>query len=427
MLNCSKQRIVVKMFVFFYGIGIMLKQKVRERLELKKVGLEHLDQFNRLLRYVFQVTNEELFKSGYEAGELVRSKRPMLERADVFGWFDGESIVSQVCIYPCNVNIHGRIFAMGGLTGVGTYPEYAGMGLMNELIRLALHKMREKGQFVSYLYPYMIPFYRRQGWEIMSDRIAFVIKDQQLPKQVNVPGFVERVAVNHPDVLAVYDRFARQTHGALIRSSQDWEEYWRWENEDERTAAVYYTESHAPAGLMFYWIEDDILHIKEMVYLSQEARRGLWNFVHAHYSMIDEVRGRIYKNEPLAFYLEDSQIVETIEPYFMARIVDVQEFLGGFPFVDFCEAFHFVITDPIADWNNGIFSVTGRKEGGNILSRDPVGPSVVCNVRTLTSMLMNYRRPSYFADLEHLHADRETVKLLENIIPSRQPYFSDYF
>jgi len=28
----------------------MLKQKVRERLELKKVGLEHLDQFNRLLR-----------------------------------------------------------------------------------------------------------------------------------------------------------------------------------------------------------------------------------------------------------------------------------------------------------------------------------------------------------------------------------------
>jgi len=405
----------------------MLKQKVRERLVLKEVRLEHLDQFDKLLRYVFQVTNQELFKSGYEEGELVRSKRPMLERANVFGWFDGENLVSQVCVNPYNVNIHGRIFAMGGLTGVGTYPEYAGMGLMNELIRLALHKMRESGQFVSYLYPYTIPFYRRQGWEIMSDHITFVIKDQQLPKQVSVPGFVERMAVNHPDVYTVADRFARQTHGALIRASQDWEEYWRWENEDERTAAVYYTEGHPPAGLMFYWIEDDIFHIKEMVYLSQEARRGLWNFIYAHYSMIDEVRGEIFKNEPLAFYLEDSQIVETIEPYFMARIVDVQEFLERFPFVDFYEPFHFVVSDPIANWNNGVFSVTGKSDGGNLIARDPVGPPVVCNVQTLTSMLMNYRRPSYFADLEHLHADQGAVTLLENIIPSRQPYYSDYF
>jgi predicted acetyltransferase len=394
---------------------------------LKAVDLGHLDQFNQLLRYVFQVTNEELFKSGYEDGELIRAKRPMLERADVFGWFDGGNLISQICVYPCMVNIHGRVFAMGGLTGVGTYPEYAGMGLMSELISVALSQMREKGQMISYLYPYAIPFYRHRGWEIMSDHISFTIKDSQLPKQAEIPGFVERLAVGHPDVIRTYDRFAHRTHGALIRNELDWEEYWRWENEDERTAAVYYTDDHDPTGLLIYWIEDDIFHIKEMNYLNQEARRGLWNFISAHFSMIDEVRGDIYKNEPLAFYLKDSQIVETIEPYFMARIVDVRAFLENFPFVDFYETFHFTVTDPVAEWNTGVFSVTGMKGDKNIVGSEPVGRAISLDVQTLTSMLMNYRRPSYFADLEHLVADQDAITLLENIIPSRQPYFSDYF
>lgn len=66
-----------------------------------------------------------------------------------------------------------------------------------------------------------------------------------------------------------------------------------------------------------------------MFYLDQEARNGLWNFISAHFSMIYWVHGDIYKNEPLAFLIEDSQI-EQIEPYFMARIVDVKNSFNGF-------------------------------------------------------------------------------------------------
>ncbi|WP_153944832.1 GNAT family N-acetyltransferase, partial [Acinetobacter baumannii] len=70
------------------------------------------------------------------------------------------------------VNIFGQTYDMGGLTGVGTYPEYANLGLMNQLMRQALKNMRERKQSISYLYPYSIPFYRRKGWEIISDKIS---------------------------------------------------------------------------------------------------------------------------------------------------------------------------------------------------------------------------------------------------------------
>src|SRR5699024_9912492 len=109
----------------------------------------------------------------------------------VFGWFNGDQLVSQIAVYPCEVNIHGTLYKMGGVTGVGTYPEYAGHGLMKDLIKLALETMRADQQWISYLYPYNVPYYRRKGWEMMSDKLTFKIRDTQLPKTVEVPGIVE--------------------------------------------------------------------------------------------------------------------------------------------------------------------------------------------------------------------------------------------
>lgn len=159
--------------------------KIRESLKLKSVSLEYLDQFNQLLRYVFQVTNNDLQQSGYEKDELVHAKHPILKNANVIGWFNDDQLVSQLCIYPSKVNIHGKVFSMGGLTGVGTYPEYANLGLMSDLIKKGLTIMKEQGQLISYLYPYSIPYYRSKGWEIMSDHLSFTIQDSQIPKVSN--------------------------------------------------------------------------------------------------------------------------------------------------------------------------------------------------------------------------------------------------
>ena len=318
---------------------------------------------------------------------------------------------------------------MGGLTGVGTYPEYANLGLMNDLIKSGLQIMKNKGQWISYLYPYSIPYYRRKGWEIMSDHLTFTIKDSQIPKNIAVKGFAERLSVNDPDVISVYDKFARSNHGALIRATQEWEEYWRWENEEERTAAVYYDKDDIPQGYILYWIEEDIFHIKDIIYLNQEARIGLWNFVYAHYSMIEEVQGNIYKNDPLHFFLDDGQIQETIEPYYMARIVDVIEFLNNFPFknLDVFTPFHFVVSDSIAEWNRGAFGLVKNDKDRLTHTSEAVGKPVYLDIQTLTTMLMSYRSPSYLHRIERLQADNDIVEVLEQIIPDNQPYFSDYF
>lgn len=406
----------------------MVNHKLRNSLIIKTVGVEFLDQHNELLRYVFQVTNKILEDSGYEEGEIIRTKRPILERADVIGWFNKDQLISQISIYPCKVNIHGKTYKMGGLTGVGTYPEYANFGLMNDLIKVGLENMKSKGQTISYLYPYSVPYYKRKGWEIMSDHLTYVIKDSQLPKPVDLPGYVERLPVNHKDIIITYNQFAKTNHGALIRGSFEWEEYWRWENEEERHAAVYYDQQSQPKGYVLYWISGDVFNIKEMIYLNMESQKGLWNFISAHYSMLNTVKGNIYKNDPLAFLMEDSQITQTIRPYFMAKIVDVKAFLLKYPFqYSSTQPFHFKITDPLAEWNNGIFGIRWVNKDKFQVLYDPIGDSVEVDIRTLTAMLMSYRSPSYFYKIERLKTTLDTLRILEDIIPEEQPYFSDYF
>ena len=406
----------------------MDEQEFRKQLTLKPVEEEHIDQFNELLSYVFQVTEADIEESGFENKRaFIKSKQPILELSKVFGWFHENQLISQIAIYPCEVNIHGALYKMGGVTGVGTYPEYANHGLMKDLIQTALEEMRQDKQWISYLFPYNIPYYRRKGWEIMSEKLSFKIRDSQLPKTVPVPGMIERLAVDHPDVFDVYARFARQNHGALIRSAFNWEEYWRFENEEERTAAVYYGANQEPLGVLFYWVADEVFHIKEMFYLNQEARNGLWNFITAHFSMVYWVKGDIYKNEPLAFLLEDSQIKESIEPYYMARIVDVKAFLENFPFESTAKPFHFVVKDPVAEWNNGIFGLIWDENDQVTITDEPLGTAVHLDIQTLTCLVMNYRRPSYLHRIERIDTDKETLNSLERIFPDQEAYFSDYF
>ncbi|MEK8129295.1 GNAT family N-acetyltransferase [Paenibacillus filicis] len=406
----------------------MSRQKLHEKLKMKEVEPKHGEQFNNLLRYVFNITNHDLQTVGWENGEIAQAKLPVLEQADVLGWFNGDQLISQLAVYPFQVNIFGKAYEMGGLTGVGTYPEYSNLGLMNKLMRQALANMRDRKQSISYLYPYSIPYYRNKGWEFISDKISFEVKDTQLPKLKNVPGNMERVTIKHADIKRVYDRFALQTHGAMLRSELAWEEYLRWDLED-MIAAIYYDAENQPTGYLLYWIDQEVFYLKEIVFINQESWAGLWNFISAHFSMITKVKGHTYTDEPLAFLLDDGDIKETIIPYYMARIVDVSLFVEQYPFQkqETDGQLTIALHDPMLEWNHGLFTLTVDKSGQGQLVKGGEARDAELDIQTLTTMLMGYKRPSYLARIGRLKANEAAVEVLEQWIRRQHPYFSDYF
>ena len=94
-------------------------------LTFRPLTIDDAEQYNALLRYAFQVTEQELSESGWKDDEIKQSKFPVLVRADVLGCFCEEDLVSQFAVYPLDMNIYGVRYPVGFVTSVCTYPEYA--------------------------------------------------------------------------------------------------------------------------------------------------------------------------------------------------------------------------------------------------------------------------------------------------------------
>ena len=78
---------------------------------------------------------------------------------------------------------------------------------------------------------------------------------------------------------------------------------------------------------MVYLIKDDVMHIKEMIYLNREAQ-GLWEYVRAHDSMMGKMHAC---PATIAFEMDNGDIRKSHPPHIMGRIVDVEQFLRLYP------------------------------------------------------------------------------------------------
>ena len=164
---------------------------------IRDLTTDDLDQYNDLLRYAFQVTEQEIINAGWRDDEIKQSKFPVLERADILGCYDGDTLVSQFAVYPLHMNVYNADYPIGFITSVSTYPEYTGKGIMARLMKKSL--------------------YRKFGWEIISNKISYVVKDRQIPTKMKAPGLVHRVDWENKDFMELHTKFARQTHGCLYR------------------------------------------------------------------------------------------------------------------------------------------------------------------------------------------------------------------
>ena len=397
-----------------------------DKLNIRYLDTDDAEQYNDLLRYTFQVTEDELAATGWEDEEIMQSKFPVLERADVLGCFDGDKLVSQFAAYPLKMNIYGKVFQVGFVTSVCTYPEYTGQGIMKKLMFAELSHMRKQGKSFALLYPYSIPLYHHLGWEIISNKISYVIKDNQIPNKLTAEGYIRRVEWDNTEFHDLHSHFASVTHGCLFRNALAWEEYWRWD-EDDTDVAVYYNVKDKPCGYMVYLIKNDIMRIKEMIYLNREAQKGLWEYIHAHNSMIDEVHGNTYFSEPIAFEMDDGDIKESIRPYAMGRILDIKEFLADYPCDPDAEELNITleIKDSLLPWNNDTFNVTFT--GGSCkLTDTPARLRLKMNIGTLTTLLMGYKTAERLYELERIEGDEEAIERLDNVLYHKIPYISDY-
>ncbi|HEK9099081.1 GNAT family N-acetyltransferase [Bacillus pfraonensis] len=353
----------------------------------------------------------------------------MKKHHQLFGVLESDHLAAKLHLLPLEINIGDEIFKMGGIAGVATYPEYRRSGHVKELLKYALQKMKQDGFSVSMLHPFAVSFYRKYGWELFANRFICSMTKSDLVMQKHVKGNIRRFNKdNHPnEIEAIYETFAKRFAGMLVRSR----EWWRQAVYHDLTAAVYYNEENEATGYMLYKINDSKMTVEEFVPLNNEARNGLWNFICQHDSMIKDLKMILSETEPLLYTLQEPRVKAEITPYFMTRIVDVEQFLNQYSFVWSNQQNEVIlhISDSFAPWNN----VTVQLQNKEIVmihneeKETQNSRGIHLNINDLSAMLFGYKRPLELYEIGTLSGTEKEVEELEHLIPLHRPFLYDFF
>ncbi|MGA9289732.1 MAG: GNAT family N-acetyltransferase [Anaerobacillus sp.] len=391
---------------------------------MRKLDKHEVIDAIRLSEYAFQynIPEKELDK-----------KIAAYSEHEIWGDYEEGELAAKLHLIDFETWIAGKTVAMGGVASVATYPEYRRGGRVASLLRHAFLEMKNKGQTISFLHPFHISFYRKFGYEVLSNWKKLKLKKEDFIPFPQVNGKVRRIALEqvYENLNPIYEAFAKRFNGMLVRTESWWKER---VYSDGFLFAGYRNEENRLTGYVYYQVKDRTIEIEEFVCLDGEARRGLWNYICQHDSMIDDGTLLTNESDQLPFLLVNPKVKTKVEPYFMARIVDVENFLRQYPFeLDKSESFFLHITDEQAEWNNGSYHISG--EGINVYRGDKINSSCThppkrglsCNVNTLTALLTGYQKPDFLYEAGLLKGPEKEIAVLQKVITNRETNFMDFF
>jgi predicted acetyltransferase len=351
---------------------------------------------------------------------------------ETWGCFVDNELASNIVIKPELIFIQGESMKMGLIAGVASWPEYRKAGTIGKLMLRSLQVMRESGQPVSYLGPFSYPFYRKYGWEMMYDYKMYTVPASAVPVWSG-EGRTKRIGPDVSRLNAVYESYAKRYNGMMNRDERRWQTS-VFKNK-EGFIAIYTNLNGQDTGYLIYRYTGQQLTVHEMVYLDSDSQRGLWEFIRKQDSMYHTVVFRAPADDPFPFLIDNPKGLDTsCRAHMMARIVVVAKFLEGYRFNRGFGGvrFRMNITDEHADWNNGTFEVSVGDDGLASVSkgdREPLSASrgevLVCDIRTLSTMMMGYQSPHFLWELDRLAGSESLVNMLEKLLPKRFPYYMD--
>ncbi|KXI52499.1 MULTISPECIES: enhanced intracellular survival protein Eis [Bacillus cereus group] len=377
------------------------------------------DKFREALRL-----SEYAFQYKVEEDRLQQQLTRMKESHEVYGIMEGNDLAAKLHLIPFHIYIGKEKFKMGGVAGVATYPEYRRSGYVKELLQHSLQTMKKDGYTVSMLHPFAVAFYRKYGWELCANLLVCHMTKSDLVMKKQVNGTVKRFnKENHSEeVEKLYETFAERFSGMLVRN----EKWWLQAVYDDLTLAIYYDENKTAAGYMLYKIEKSKMTVEEFVPLHNEARNGLWNFICQHDSMIKELEMTVSENEQLLYTLQEPRVKTEIKPYFMGRIVDVEQFLKQYElnWNNIQQEIILHITDSFAPWNN----VSVRLANYEItIVEETTEKGIKLDINALSAIMLGYKRPLELNELELINGSEEEIRAFEKIVPVREAFIYDFF
>lgn len=319
-------------------------------------------------------------------------------------------LVSTLGVWPFTVRLNGSPVPMGGVTAVGTLPNYRRRGLLRMTMRRALETMRDRRQPYAILWASMAAIYQRFGYGLATTaltyrfdpRLAGLAAPQAMTRQVDLLSADEAYSLIKP----VFIHWATPRNLVIHRSA----ELWRVSTLRPHPkglpvhVAVSRTPEGKPNGYAVYTARsidhepgegEQELVVNELIALEPQAYVTLWEFLRAH-DLAQRIVFRAVAPDDLApaLLLEPRVLNARASDGVWMRVVDVVPALEARPYATAGALVLRVVEDQDCPWNVGTYHL--ETDGPNARARPTGGePDITLRPAALASLLAGMWPASY--------------------------------
>lgn len=306
--------------------------------------------------------------------------------------FQDGRIVACLDEVPFRTHLNGVEVGMAGIGGVATLPEERRKGYIRALFRKVLEESREKGDVLSYLFPFSNVYYRQFGYEncMVRNKITLPISSLQ---SLQAPGSMEmyRPGDNMKPIMELYEKFSLNKNLMIQRTGKIWDKRLNADPyKNNRYVYVRPGPGREADGYIILKPHAPALVVEEMVWRDSRALKGMLGFLFCfsgRYRLIRYDAPSFLNFYPLI--PEPYDIRSTGMCFGMGRIVDAERALRTLPFPKNGVPITVQVRDDFLEWNNGTFLLY-EENGLTQVRRVGKEPDMICDIRVLVQLLCGY-------------------------------------
>ena len=403
-------------------------------IEVRAARADEMDQFGLVGAYVYAGA----FGDGPD-NIVAQNNRPEWTTC---AFVDGRMAASYSCL-PLTMRANGSAVAMGGVTAVGTLPEFRRQGLLRTITTRSLADMRERGQAVAALWASQAAIYQRYGYALASEMVGYRIDTVDVGFANGDAGSarVARVAADTGyDVLKqIYIEFVKARMCYLHRSKALWMNNTLSSNPATGPAfiAVAYAAGGAPVGYVVYHVRNDkIAHptraqelvVKELIWLNADAYRSLWSWLARHdlVGRITWLRAPVDDPAPELF-VEPRLLNKQARDGIWLRVVDASAALAGRGYQLSDSITLDVAKDDLTPWNAGRYKLDCSPDGATVAPARGTA-DLTLSIKALASLYSGFRTPWQLARWGMIDGDDTALERATRIFATRHaPHCPDNF
>ena len=362
------------------------------------------------------LADEELYKKKLTEQDNARDK----DFIRLGAFLDGV-LYAAIEIIPFDVYIDRQECRMYGIGGVVSDPECPEKGAVKLIYKRAFELMREKGVYISHLYPFEANYYRQYGYEVSCEYAVWKIPlTAIIPYKTGCCRAFDNSEAMKKDIISIYNKFASEHNMAIKRTEKQWENFFAENN--AYTSGVFsyihYTNGEADAYMSYKTAEKADrpmdLEADRFWFTSYDGLRGLLSYFLLQKSYAENVIIKLPSDISLSAIIDPcggwgkKNASKTVFDNGTSKVIDVGEFLKQVKYIGEGSA-SIKITDEYCPWNNACFKV---EFGDKIIVSRGEKPDIEMGIRAFTSAVLgrySFEECRIFPDVK-VHGNEENLK-----------------